>query len=442
LEQEFGTELENIFSFIDPVPAGAASIGQAHRAVLRESGEEVIVKVQYPDAAWQVPADIQCVGGLLKVCTWAGLIDKSAARLSYDDFARQFLSELDYKREKENLMEIYNSSLDDTAPYKRRGVVVPRVYEKLCTNQVITMSYLPGPKLEHEARRQLELLGIDTTKRIGQLVRRATKNEVEVDADPDETQSAQSDLRVTKNDNSWRESIVTTVGKIVNVNSVLWSIRVARQIMVWSIVLASAGIQLAFPVLPISWRKSAEAHQITFRQASRLALTNDWIDALFDVHGHQIFQLGLFNGDPHPGNIILNEENNQLGLIDFGQCKRLSEDERVRIARLILSVANNESDEQIATAFRQLNIRTKNDSAEFLAMFARLMFGPFEAQHMDRSWHRKLHAMDRVTYFPTELSMVYRTSLLLRGLALSLQTNASISEQWRKHAQAALDRYA
>jgi ABC1 atypical kinase-like domain len=65
LERELGTsDLSSIFSYIDPIPCGAASIGQAHRATLLRDGSEVVVKIQYPEAAWQVPADIECVGHL------------------------------------------------------------------------------------------------------------------------------------------------------------------------------------------------------------------------------------------------------------------------------------------------------------------------------------------------------------------------------------------
>ena len=154
-----------------------------------------------------------------------------------------------------------------------------------------------------------------------------------------------------------------------------------------------------------------------------------------------------FNADVHPGNILVvedgqgNHPSSKLGLIDFGQCKHLQPEERVRIAKLILSVADNETDEQVAAAFRKLNIETKNDCTQFLAAFARLLFGPFRPEHTNHDWHKQLHEMDRVTYFPNELSMVYRCSLLLRGLAISLQVNPSVGEQWRRHAQQAIHEF-
>ena len=46
------------------------------------------------------------------------------------------------------------------------------------------------------------------------------------------------------------------------------------------------------------------------------------IDLLFDVHGHQLLRDGFFNGDPHPGNIMLLDDG-RVGLIDWGQVKRL-----------------------------------------------------------------------------------------------------------------------
>ena len=122
------------------------------------------------------------------------------------------------------------------------------------------------------------------------------------------------------------------------------------------------------------------------------------------------------------------------------QCKHLKPEEQYKVARLILSVANNEPDANIAKAFRDLNIVTKNDSTKFLAKFGRLMFGEFKPEHLSHDWHKKLHSQDKVLYFPKELSMVYRTSLLLRGLAVSLQLNRSIGQEWKNHAQTAVDR--
>lgn len=473
LEREFGANsLEELFDYVEPSPCGAASIGQAHRAKLKpsyddkngniiyiaEEDRDVIIKVQYPDASWQVPADIQCVGDFLKICIWAGVVDGESAKMSFQEFSRQFLSELDYDRERQNLETVHESSLDPAAPYLKQGVVVPKVHRHLCTDKVITMEYLPGPTMESEAKRQLELLGIDTTGGIAQVIKNAAKNAAD---DPINNEEASGDLvrRMTNGVGvdsklhnslmSWKLSASAFLGRFVSFDSILWAIRTFKRV----ILLSQAAAVSAIAVLPSSlvstkWETWADIHRTAAEEAERLGEIEGWCTALFDVHGHQIFDLGLFNADPHPGNILVIIESEEeggrgrspLGLIDYGQCKRLTNDEQVKIARLILSVANNEPDEVIAQGFRDMAIITKNDSTEFLAQFGKLMFGPFEPQHLSHKWHMQLHQKDKVLYFPKELSMVYRTSLLLRGLAVSLQLNYSIGEQWKNHAQRAVDR--
>ena len=154
LEKEFGRSLEEIFEHVDPIPCGAASIGQAHKARLKapESGgsdkaRDVIVKVQYPAASWQVPADIECVGDFLKICVYFGVVDEESAKMSYDEFSRQFLAELDYNQERENLQLVHESSLDPSAPYQKRGVVIPKPYDELCTGKVIPCPICQGQSL-------------------------------------------------------------------------------------------------------------------------------------------------------------------------------------------------------------------------------------------------------------------------------------------------------
>mmetsp|Transcript_11154 Transcript_11154/g.20922 ORF Transcript_11154/g.20922 Transcript_11154/m.20922 type:complete len:508 (-) Transcript_11154:404-1927(-) len=443
LERELGAPLEELFDSIDELPCGAASIGQAHRATLRSTEEEVIVKVQYPNAKWQVPADIECVGQFLRLCVYFGLVDEMASKLTYEEFARQFLAELDYNQEKENLKQVYSSSLNPNAPYLKRGVVIPRVFEDMCTGQVITMTYLPGPKFEEEAREQLALLGIDTKKGMRAVVQEAhgnatnTSNRNAVD---------NNELAISPTDNatsSWKDTLSRTARNMISVDSMFSIVRFARRVILWSTAATVKSIRAAsfLPIVPSDWIVWAEERQNAILQAERWGWTQEAVATLLDVHGYQILNQGCFNADPHPGNIlVVQDENNpskqpKIGLIDYGQVKRLNTEERVKIANLILSIADKESDEAIANNFRTLGIKTKTDSTKFLAEFGRLMFGSFEAKHLDHSWHKELHEQDRVLYFPNELSMVYRTALLLRGLAMSLQFNPSVGEAWRHHAR-------
>lgn len=163
-----------------------------------------------------------------------------------------------------------------------------------------------------------------------------------------------------------------------------------------------------------------------------------------NAHATILIAINPTDADPHPGNILaVQDEKNpsaqpKIGLIDYGQVKRLTPEERYNISKLILSIADKEPDEAIAENFRHLGMKTKTDSDRFLADFGRLMFGSFEAKHLSHRWHQELHKEDSIVYFPNELSMVYRTALLLRGLAMSLQVNPSVGEAWRHHAEATI----
>jgi len=306
------------------------------------------------------------------------------------------------------------------------------------------------------------MLGIDTSGGITKVIRDATNDAVD---SPNEESSSKLVRRLTKGQKvsqkgrllSLQSSAPGIIGRFIGVDSMLWAFRGLKRLFFQTQAIAVTSINY-LPKMLVSSRllEWADAHKNAVTQAERLGEIETWCRTLFDVHGHQIFQLGLFNADPHPGNIVLttvgHECNRQdsnkngssrklnVGLIDYGQCKQLTPEEQYKVARLILSVSRNETDETIANMFREMHVGTVNNSTEFLATFAKLMFGPFEPKHLNHKWHMELHKKDKITYFPKELSMVYRTSLLLRGLAISLQHNFSICEEWKYHAQIAVDR--
>ena len=55
------------------------------------------------------------------------------------------------------------------------------------------------------------------------------------------------------------------------------------------------------------------------------------VDDLLAVHGYEVLIDGCFNADPHPGNVLYID--GKLGLIDYGQVKRLTDKERLDLVR-------------------------------------------------------------------------------------------------------------
>lgn len=101
--------------------------------------------------------------------------------------------------------------------------------------------------------------------------------------------------------------------------------------------------------------------------------TQNYIDLLVDVQGHQMLSLGMFNGDPHPGNLLVLKDG-KLGLIDFGQTKCITDEQRIGIASVISAIGSSQSDQQVADKMRQLGFRTKFDNPEALAQYGLMFF--------------------------------------------------------------------
>lgn len=168
VESELGRPLEELFSRFDPVPVGAASIAQVHRAQLGD-GSEVAVKVQYPWLAVSLPADLlwaRILGvGLVRRSAWAG-VDR---RRLFDEFAAGFREELDFEREARIAEQIAGNLVGDP------GIVVPRVYASHSSSRVLTLAYHEGIRITDaeelarqgiEGREILEILGRGYAKQV------------------------------------------------------------------------------------------------------------------------------------------------------------------------------------------------------------------------------------------------------------------------------------
>ena len=74
-------------------------------------------------------------------------------------------------------------------------------------------------------------------------------------------------------------------------------VRFARRIMLWSTVATVRSIQVAsvLPIVPSDWKTWAEERENAILQAERWNWTQEAVTALFQVHGYQILNQGLFS---------------------------------------------------------------------------------------------------------------------------------------------------
>ena len=138
---ELGVRLSKAFLEFESTPLAAASLGQVHRAKLRD-GRPVAVKVQRPGIRQVILEDLDAFAQI------AAVIDKHTEvgrRFAFQDVLEEFrktlLHELDYRREAANLVTLANN----LKRYER--LVIPRPVDDYSTSRVLTMDYVRGTKI-------------------------------------------------------------------------------------------------------------------------------------------------------------------------------------------------------------------------------------------------------------------------------------------------------
>jgi predicted unusual protein kinase regulating ubiquinone biosynthesis (AarF/ABC1/UbiB family) len=135
---ELGARLSRAFNRFDARPAAAASLGQVHRAELRD-GREVAVKVQRPDIRDRIVDDMEVIDEL---ATFVDEHTQVGRRYGFapmvEEFRRSLMAELDYRREAANLETVRNN----LAHYST--IVVPRPVADYSTARVLTMDWISG----------------------------------------------------------------------------------------------------------------------------------------------------------------------------------------------------------------------------------------------------------------------------------------------------------
>ena len=141
VEAELGVRLSKGFAEFDERPLAAASLGQVHRATLR-NGRAVAVKVQRPDVREQVALDLETLDQVATLLERFSNVSRNVdVRALLDQFRHTILAELDYEQEARNMTVLARSLR--TVP----SVVVPLPIPDYSSSRVLTMDYVPGTKI-------------------------------------------------------------------------------------------------------------------------------------------------------------------------------------------------------------------------------------------------------------------------------------------------------
>ena len=138
MQAELGPNWQGRFGSFDLQPAAAASLGQVHRATTHD-GQPLACKLQYPDMASAVEADIRQLDVLFSVHRrMSPAVD---TREILKEVSERVREELHYRREAQHAA-LYRHMLAEVPE-----VSVPDVHDDLTTERLLTMGWLEGRKL-------------------------------------------------------------------------------------------------------------------------------------------------------------------------------------------------------------------------------------------------------------------------------------------------------
>eukprot|EP00854_Cymbomonas_tetramitiformis_P008077 gene8077-9593_t len=428
VERSLGKSIEDVFTYFEDEPLGAASIGQVHRATMKD-GTKVVVKVMYPKGEYLFRWDMRSIK---KFCALA-----EPQHLPYlDEMEKQFESEFDYTKEAENLQKVGDNMNKRWGKYVR----VPKPIRELCTPEILVMEVGKGAskalragvklidgireqygKIAASMGRTLEELELEQKEKIA----RGEVKEMSIGVGKGEDEGIHEPIKaegkglygVMPAANAWRSSMrnaaIRGLDCMKNLGRLVYNVSVLR--------LLFGHAEYKYTEIPINLGRVLEL--------------------LMVVHGEQVLLDGLFNGDPHPGNIMLMPDG-RLGLIDFGQTKALAREDRVMLAKLFIALNRDDREEVARIMVEEMGFTTKKMDPDAIWRYAAFNNDRYTNDVMKnmniQQFTEWLDKTDPITHLNDEHVLVGRVTHLLRGVATAFQLKIRCSEYWEPIAQRVL----
>jgi ubiquinone biosynthesis protein len=173
------------------------------------------------------------------------------------------------------------------------------------------------------------------------------------------------------------------------------------------------------------------------------------LNKLIEAYARQMLELGRFQADPHPGNLLV-EPNNTLVILDFGCTKIVETDVRRAYAQLLQAFFVQDT-KRVSQILHELGFRTQSGRPDTLLWFAELMLDKLRAEgsvleqgvssaEMVDEWIRLLKAVeqDPVVHVPDHFVMIGRVFATLGGLVMHYRPTLNIQRTLLPSLMAAL----
>jgi aarF domain-containing kinase len=318
-------DFEKTFATFEPTPIGSASIGQVHRATLRD-GTHVVVKVCYPKVEELLTGDVRTIKMFAQVA-------QPVHVPALEEIEKQFQTEFDYRKEAEQLQFVRDNLIKAGLAGPDKLCIVPKPYMKYCTKRVLVMEELYGEKLVTGLKKDIQAYAARAGQSMQEFLDVQKEKELEYAQRGERMQGAtESEYNVFIRLEDSKRMIQNGWNRLYNLTTALTTGAPAR----------------------------------SYKDKSDLPINHaKLVDDLLYIHGHEVLVDGRFNGDCHPGNILMCRKSDGsplLGLIDYGQTKTLSKEKRHLFCNIIIALDNNNR-EEVVRLMKEAGFKVRRKSA-------------------------------------------------------------------------------
>lgn len=162
--QELGKAPEELFTRFDQEPLASASIGQAHRAQLKD-GTEVVVKVQHMGIESTARIDLEIIRRLIQVSAW--FYSVKGMDYVYTQVKLMIEEELDFVKEAAAMVKIRVNLQAEPS------LSIPEIHPQYSATRVMTTTWYDGVKISN--LEQIDAWGLDRRALASTLLRAYSK---------------------------------------------------------------------------------------------------------------------------------------------------------------------------------------------------------------------------------------------------------------------------
>ena len=151
-----------------------------------------------------------------------------------------------------------------------------------------------------------------------------------------------------------------------------------------------------------------------------------------DIYLTQIFEFGYFHADPHPGNIII-QEDGRICLIDFGMVGKLMQRDKLSFAQVFISMAKGDS-RTMALNLKKLCIShdventrmLEYDLQDLIEEYANLDVAESKIEDLILSLQTIMRNYNMRV--PGSITLIFRALGLLEGIGKQIHPNFNVNE--------------